>query len=381
MATPGIAAIAVSLEGYSGSGKVATPALLGAMLRAAEKISDLIFSPGRPPQVQVYGQLIPVQVPGLTTLTPDDTRHLAADLIGDNKQAVTTLREHGSCDISYGLPGVARFRVNIFSQRGSCAVVMRVIPTAIPDFASLRLPAHLSDVAKLRDGIVLVTGPAGSGKSSTLAVLLDCINREKNYHIITIEDPIEFLHNHKSSTIHQRELHSDTPSFAHALRSALRQAPKVILVGEMRDRETIESVLEAAETGHLVLSSLNTMDAPKTVERIVSSFSPDEQKSARERFAKSFRYIICQRLLPKADRSGRVPVAEILKVNARTRECIEKGDRDGKTLLDAMKAGATEGMQHFDGEIAELVRDRVVDLEVGLSYASNPTVLGQELAR
>ena len=381
MATPGIAAIAVSLEGYSGSGKVATPALLGAMLRAAEKISDLIFSPGRPPQVQVYGQLIPVQVPGLTTLTPDDTRHLAADLIGDNKQAVTTLREHGSCDISYGLPGVARFRVNIFIQRGSCAVVMRVIPTAIPDFASLRLPAHLSDVAKLRDGIVLVTGPAGSGKSSTLAVLLDCINREKNYHIITIEDPIEFLHNHKSSTIHQRELHSDTPSFAHALRSALRQAPKVILVGEMRDRETIESVLEAAETGHLVLSSLNTMDAPKTVERIVSSFSPDEQKSARERFAKSFRYIICQRLLPKADRSGRVPVAEILKVNARTRECIEKGDREGKTLLDAMKAGATEGMQHFDGEIAELVRDRVVDLEVGLSYASNPTVLGQELAR
>jgi twitching motility protein PilT len=377
MAAPGIAAIAVSLEGYSGSGKVATPALLGAMLRAAEKISDLIFSPGRPPQVQVYGQLIPVQVAGLTTLTPDDTRHIAADLIGDNKQAVATLREHGS----YGLPGVARFRVNIFIQRGSCAVVMRVIPTAIPDFASLRLPSHLSDVAKLRDGIVLVTGPAGSGKSSTLAVLLDCINREKNYHIITIEDPIEFLHNHKSSTIHQRELHSDTPSFSHALRSALRQAPKVILVGEMRDRETIEIVLEAAETGHLVLSSLNTMDAPKTVERIVCSFSPGEQKSARDRFAKTFRYIICQRLLPKTDRSGRVPVAEILKANARTRECIEKGDRDGKTLLDAMKAGATEGMQHFDGEIAQLVRDRVVDLETGLSFASNPTVLGQELAR
>jgi twitching motility protein PilT len=381
MAAPGTGAISVSLEGYSGSGKVATPALLGAMLRAAEKISDLIFSPGRPPQVQVYGQLVSVQIPGLATLTPDDTRHIAADLIGDNKQAVATLREHGSCDISYGLPGVARFRVNIFIQRGSCAVVMRVIPTAIPDFASLRLPLHLADVAKLRDGIVLVTGPAGSGKSSTLAVLLDCINREKNYHIITIEDPIEFLHNHKSSTIHQRELHSDTPSFSHALRSALRQAPKVILVGEMRDRETIESVLEAAETGHLVLSSLNTMDAPKTVERIICSFAPEEQKSARDRFAKTFRYIICQRLLPKTDRSGRVPVAEILKVNARTRECIEKGDRDGKTLLDAMKAGATEGMQHFDGEIAQLVRDRVVDLETGLSFASNPTVLGQELAR
>ena len=381
MAAPGTSAISVSLEGYSGSGKVATPDLLAAMLRAAEKISDLIFSPGRPPQVQVYGQLIPVQVPGLSNLTPDDTRHIAADLIGDNKQAVATLREHGSCDISYGLPGVARFRVNIFIQRGSCAVVMRVISTLIPDLASLGLPLHLADVAKLRDGIVLVAGPAGSGKSSTLAVLLDCINREKYYHIITIEDPIEFLHNHKCSTIHQRELHSDTPSFAHALRSALRQAPKVILVGEMRDRETIEIVLEAAETGHLVLSSLNTMDAPKTVERIISSFSPDERPKVRERFSKTFRYIICQRLLPKTDRSGRVAVAEILKANPRTRECIEKGERDGKTLLDAMKSGATEGMQHFDGEIAQLVRDRVIDLETGLSFASNATVLGQELVR
>jgi twitching motility protein PilT len=380
MAAPG-SAISVSLEGYSGNGKLATPALLGAMLRAADKISDLIFSPGRPPQVQVYGQLIPVQAPGLASLTTDDTRHIAADLIGDNKQAVATLREHGSCDLSYGLPGVARFRVNIFIQRGSCAVVMRVIPTAIPDLESLRLPAHLTDVAKLRDGIVLVTGPAGSGKSSTLAVLLDCINREKTYHIITIEDPIEFLHNHKSSTVHQRELHSDTPSFAHALRSALRQAPKVILVGEMRDRETIEIVLEAAETGHLVLSSLNTMDATKTVDRVISSFSPVEQQSVRERFAKSFRYIICQRLLPKTDRSGRVPIAEILKANARTRECIEKGERDGKTLLDAMKAGTAEGMQHFDGEIAQLVRNRVIELETGLSFASNPTVLGQELVR
>src|ERR1700732_1566830 len=285
MAAPGTAAISVSLDGYSGSGKVATPALLGAMLRAAEKISDLIFSPGRPPQVQVYGQMIPVQVPGLTFLTPDDTRHIAADLIGDNKQAITTLREHGACDISFGLPGLARFRVNVFIQRGSCAVVMRVIPTAIPDFASLRLPQQLAEVVKLRDGIVLVTGPAGSGKSSTLAVLLDCINREKYYHIITIEDPIEFLHNHKCSTIHQRELHSDTPSFAHALRSAMRQAPKVILVGEMRDRETIEILLEAAETGHLVLSSLNTMDASKTVERVVSSFSPEEKTGGGRGFA------------------------------------------------------------------------------------------------
>jgi twitching motility protein PilT len=243
------------------------------------------------------------------------------------------------------------------------------------------LPQQLSEVTKLRDGIVLVTGAAGSGKSSTLAVLLDAINREKYYHIITIEDPIEFLHNHKCSTIHQRELHSDTPSFAHALRSAMRQAPKVILVGEMRDRETIEIVLEAAETGHLVFSSLNTMDASKTVERIISSFSPAEQASVRERFAKSFRYIICQRLISKHDRSGRVAAFEILKANARTRECIEKGERENKTLLDAIKAGTADGMQHFDGEIAQLVQERLVDLETGLSFASNPAVLGQELAR
>jgi len=381
MAAPTIAPISVSLEGFSGSGRIATSALLSAMLGATEKISDLIFSPGRPPQVQVYGQMIPVQVPGLTLLTPDDTRQIAADLIGDNKQAITTLREQGACDVSYGISGLARFRVNIFIQRGSCAVVMRVIPTLIPESSSLRLPQHLAEVSRLRDGIVLVTGPAGSGKSSTLAVLLDCINREKYYHIITIEDPIEFLHNHKCSTIHQRELHSDTPSFAHALRSAMRQAPKVILVGEMRDRETIEIVLEAAETGHLVFSSLNTMDAPKTVERIVSSFSPPEQQSVRERFAKSFRYIICQRLISKADRSGRVPVFEVLKANARTRECIEKGEREGKTLLDVMKSSSSEGMQHFDGEIATLVRDRVVDLDTGLSFASNPASLGQALAR
>jgi twitching motility protein PilT len=381
MAAPTIAPISVVLEDFTASGRIATPALLGAMLRAAEKISDLIFSPGRPPQVQVYGQMIPVQVPGLTVLSADDTRHIAADLIGDNKQAITTLREHGACDISFGLPGLARFRVNIFIQRGSCAVVMRVIPTNIPDFPSLRMPQNLSEITKLRDGIILVTGPAGSGKSSTLAVLLDCINREKYYHIITVEDPIEFLHNHKCSTIHQRELHSDTPSFAHALRAAMRQAPKVIMVGEMRDRETIAIVLEAAETGHLVLSSLNTNDAPKTIDRIVSAFSPAEQQAVRDRFAKSFRYIICQRLMPKADRNGRVAAFEILKANARTRECIEKGEREGRTLLDAIKSGSSEGMQTFDGEIAQLVKEHVVDFETGLTYATNPAALGQELAR
>ena len=381
MATPGIAAISVSLEGHSGDGKLATLPLLGAMLRADSKISDLIFSPGRPPQIQVYGQLIPIQAAGLAILTPDDTRHLAADLLGDNKQAVASLREVGSCDVSYSLPGLARFRVNIFIQRGSCAVVMRVIPTSIPDFASLRLPSHLGDVAKLRDGIVLVSGPAGSGKSSTLAALLDCINRERNYHIITIEDPIEFLHNHKCSTVHQRELHSDTPSFAHALRSALRQAPKVILVGEMRDRETIEIVLEAAETGHLVLSSLNT-DGCDEKRRAHREFVSAQRAGQRPR---PLRKIFSLRDLPAFVAQNRPKRARFgrrdSKATARTRESIEKGERDGKTLLDAIKVSSAEGMQHFDGEIAQLVRDRVVDLETGLSFASNPTILGQELAR
>src|SRR6267142_6377679 len=277
MAAPGNSPIAITFEGISGTGSIPTPVLLAGMLRASEKVSDLIFTPGRPPQVEIHGQLTAVEISGSGILSADDTRRIAADLIGNNKQAINTLREQGSCDISYGLPGLARFRVNAFIQRGSCAVVMRVIPTAIPEFDSLHLPAQLGDVTNLRNGIVLVTGPTSSGKSSTLAALLDRINRERDYHIITIEDPIEFLHNHKRSTIHQRELHSDTPNFALALRAALRQATKVIFVGEMRDRETIEMVLEAADMGLIVLSTLNTIDASKTVERIVGAYAVEEQ--------------------------------------------------------------------------------------------------------
>ena len=381
MASPGTSPIAAGMEGAQSAPPAATATLLAAMLRAHDKVSDLIFSPGRPPQVQVYGQLMTVDISGTALLGSDDTRRIASDLIGDNKQAIATLREQGACDVSYSLPGLARFRVNVFIQRGSCAVVMRVIPTLVPDLASLHLPESLAEIGKLRDGIVLVTGPAGSGKSSTLAALLDCINRDRNYHVITIEDPIEFLHNHKNSTIHQRELHSDTPSFAHALRSAMRQAPKVILVGDMRDRETVESVIEAAETGHLVFSSLNTMDASKTLERVVGSYVPAEQQAIRERLAKTLRYVVCQRLLPRADRSGRVPAVEIMKVNAKTRECIEQGEREGLRLLSAIKSGASEGMQHCDGEIAKLLRDGVVDLDTALMFASNPALLGQELAK
>ena len=381
MAAPGNAPISITFDGISGTGAIPTPVLLAGMLRASDKVSDLIFSPGRPPQVEIYGQLTEVKIPGSGTLSADDTRRIAADLIGNNKQAINTLREQGSCDVSYGLPGMARFRVNVFIQRGSCAIVMRVIPTVIPTFSSLRLPAQLEEAANIRNGIILVTGGTGSGKSSTLAALIDRINAEHCYHVLTVEDPIEFLHKHKKSTVHQRELHSDAPNFTLALRAALRQAPRVIMVGEIRDRETLDILLEAAENGHLVLSSMNTVDSSKTVDRIVTSFPAGEQQSVRERLAKTFRYIISQRLMPRRDGGDRVAVVEILKSNSRTRDCIEQGERPGRTLLDAIKASESEGMQHFDGEIAKLVRSGLMDLETGLSFASNATVLGQELAR
>jgi twitching motility protein PilT len=381
MAAPGNSPIAIAFEGISGTGSVPTSVLLAGMLRASEKVSDLIFSPGRPPQVEVHGQLMAVEIAGSSILSADDTRRIAADLIGANKQAINTLREQSSCDVSYGLAGMARFRVNVFIQRGSCAIVMRVIPTVIPTFSSLRLPAQLEEAANVRNGIILVTGGTGSGKSSTLAALIDRINSEHCYHVLTVEDPIEFLHKHKKSTVHQRELHSDAPNFTLALRAALRQAPRVIMVGEIRDRETLEILLDAAENGHLVFSSMHTVDTSKTVERIISTFPSTEQQSVRERLAKTFRYIIAQRLIPRNDGGDRVAVVEILKSNSRTRDCVEQGERAGRTLLDAIKASENEGMQHFDGEIAKLVRSGLVDLETGLGFASNATVLGQELAR
>jgi twitching motility protein PilT len=355
-----------------------TPALLAAMLKASPKISDLFFSPGKPPLVEISGKLVPAGA--ARALTSEDTRRIASDLIGNNQLAVDNLKTLGSCDVSYSLPGSNRFRVNIFMQRGTCAVVMRVIPGKVPPYESLNLPAELEKIVDLRNGIVLVTGPTGSGKSTTLAAIIDKINKEQFYHVLTIEDPIEFLHSHKNCIVHQRELHSDTPSFALALRAALRQAPKVILVGEMRDRETIEIAMEAAETGHLVLSTLHTIDAAKTVERIVGAFPMAEQHTVRNRLAKSFRYIVSQRLIPRKDGTGRVAVIEVLKSTLRTREYVEKGESDGKTLLDAMRVGGQDGMQHFDGHIETLIREGVIEQETGLAYATNPGNLQLELS-
>lgn len=348
------------------------PVLLLGMLGVSDKVSDLILSPGSFPMVELSGKLAPVKLSGMSPLTPEDTRRIAYELIDGNKQATDSLQTLGSCDISYRMPGRCRFRVNIFQQRASHAIVMRVIPQLIPTLAQLNLPPQLGEIADLQNGIVLVTGPTGSGKSSTLAAVLDRINETHAYHILTIEDPIEFMHRHKCSIVHQRELHSDTPSFALALRAALRQAPKVILVGEMRDKETIEIALEAAETGHLVLSTLHTIDASKTVERIIGAFPMGEQHTIRNRLAKSFQAIVSQRLIPKADGSGRIAIVEILKSTLRTREYIEKGEQDGKTLLEAMTDGDTDGMQHFDGEIEKLVRAGVIDVTTGLAYSTNP---------
>jgi len=366
------APVATAVTTASEPKPVPTPALLLAMLKVSPKVSDLIMSPGSYPVVELSGKLVPVKISGMQPLTPEDTRRIGYELIAGNKQATEALQNLGSCDISYRLPGHCRFRVNVFQQRGSHAIVMRVIPQIIPTLDALNLPPQLAEIAELRNGIVLVTGPTGSGKSSTLAAVLDRINETQAYHILTIEDPIEFMHRHKKSIIHQRELHSDTPSFALALRAALRQAPKVILVGEMRDKETIEIALEAAETGHLVLSTLHTIDASKTVERIVGVFPMSEQHTIRNRLAKSFRFIVSQRLVPRKDGNGRVAMVEILKSTLRTREYLEKGEQEGKTLLEAMQDGDTEGMQHFDGEIEKLVRAGIVDLDTGLAYATNP---------
>jgi len=360
--------------------RIPTHQLVASMLNGRENVSDLIFSPGRAPQIEVRGELIELRFKGLECLTPQQTHEIAEDLIGSNQNAGQQVAQTGSADLAYAIAGVSRFRVNIFRQRTSYAIVMRVIPVDIPSLDDLGLPDHLGEIAHLRNGIVLVTGPTGSGKSSTLAAIVDKMNLERAIHVVTIEDPIEFLHTHKRATIHQRELHSDTPTFALALRAALRQAPKVILVGEMRDRETMEIALEASETGHLVLSTLHTIDASKSVERIIGAFPQGDQHAIRTRLSKAFQYVISQRLLPRADGAGRIAILEILKSTLRTREYIARGEEDGKTLLDAMRDGTQEGMQHFDGEMDRLVRAGVITLDVGMSYASNPNNLRLELA-
>jgi twitching motility protein PilT len=352
--------------------------LLETMLDTAPDISDLNLSVGRPPQVEVDGSLRNVAFSGVERLLPFQTELIAMRLLRGKRDLADKLVKTGSVDLSYSLARRTRFRVNVFSQRGSYSIVLRVIPNKIPTIEELGLPQQLNTVGEERNGIVLVTGPTGSGKSTTLAAIINKINREQAVHIITIEDPIEYLHPHNKATLNQREVGADTQTFALALRAALRQAPKVILVGEMRDAETINIALEASETGHLVLSTLHTIDAAKTVDRIVGVFPKNEERQVRTRFSQSFKWIVSQRLVPKKG-GGRLGVCEILRSTSRTKEYIQEGEREGKSLTDAMNDGVLEGMQSFDYELERLIQAGAIDKEVGLSYASNRTNLALRL--
>jgi twitching motility protein PilT len=348
--------------------------LLETMLDAAPGISDLNLSVGRPPQVEVDGSLRPVPYAGIERLLPYQTELIAMRLLAGKRDVTDKLLKTGSTDLSYALPKRTRFRVNVFAQRGSYSIVLRVIPNKIPTVEELGIPPQLNEISNERNGIVLVTGPTGSGKSTTLAAIINKMNREKAIHIITIEDPIEYLHPHHTATINQREVGADTQTFALALRAALRQAPKVILVGEMRDVETISIALEASETGHLVLSTLHTIDASKTIDRIVGVFPKNEERQVRTRFAQAFKWVVSQRLVPKKG-GGRMALCEILRSTARTREYVQEGEREGKSLIDAMTDGVLEGMQSFDSELERLITAGAIDKELGLSYATNRTNL------
>src|SRR4051812_9199649 len=347
------------------------PPIIERMLLISDKISDLNFSVGQLPQVEINGKLTPVQPLGMQKLSPYQTEIIALTLLHGNADAAERLARTGTADLSYSLPSRARFRVNIFQQRGVYSIVMRVIPTDIPTLKTLGLPSQLNEVSELRNGLVLITGPTGSGKSSTQAAIIDIINEKKHYHVVTIEDPIEYLHAHKNSTINQREVGNDTKDFPSALRAALRQAPKVILIGEMRDFETTEIALEAAETGHLVLSTLHTIDAAKTVDRIIGLYPKNEEPVIRTRLAQTFRYIISQRLIPRADGRGRIAAVEILQSTPRTREYIENGEAEGKSLLDAMRDGKLDGMQDFDTVIRDFIERNIITREDGLAFATN----------
>lgn len=347
------------------------PPIIERMLLLSDRISDLNFSVGQPPQIEINGKLTPVQPLGMQKLTPYQNEIIAMTLLHGNPDAAARLAQTGTTDLSYSLPSRARFRVNIFQQRGVYSIVMRVIPTDIPTLKALGLPTQLEEVADLKNGLVLITGPTGSGKSSTQAAIINLINETKHYHVVTIEDPIEYLHAHKNCTINQREVGQDAVDFPSALRATLRQAPKVILIGEMRDLETTEIALEAAETGHLVLSTLHTIDASKTVDRIIGLYPKNEEAVIRTRLAQTFRYIISQRLIPRADDRGRLAAVEILKASPRTREYIETGESQGKSLLDAMRDARLEGMQDFDSVIIELIESRQISLEDGLAFATN----------
>lgn len=349
------------------------------MLETYGNVSDLNITVGKPLQVETSGQLSPVPVePPIEALTPFQAEVFALNLIGGNKRLLDDLVKHGSCDLSYWLGQKARFRVNIFSQKTNLSTVLRKLETKIPTISQLSLPSLFYNMAGERNGIILVTGSTGSGKSTSLAALLDKINDEKPVHIVTLEDPIEYVHPHKQATFNQRELGNDFDSFASGLRAALRQAPKVILVGEMRDRETLEIGLSAAETGHLVLSTLHTVDAGQTINRILGMFEQEEQAQVRNRLVDTIRWIVCQRLLPKVG-GGRVAAFEIMGMSLRLRELIMNGETEDKTFYDVIADARALGWQTFDQHILDLYEGGLITEETAISYCTRKTVVNRGL--
>ena len=342
--------------------------VLQAMLAAGERVSDINFSPGRPPQMEIDGRLVAFDRVG--TLTPEKTEKIANLLLGTNEDLRGDLAKRGSCDCSHQVPDGPRFRVNIFRVDGNCAIVLRSLPTEIPTFDSLGLPDCLRKIPELTNGLVLVTGGTGSGKSTTLAAVIDAINTSRAVHIVTLEDPIEFKHPHKQSTINQRELGKDYKEFNDGLRAALRQAPKVILVGEMRDRATVEIAMKAAETGHLVLSTLHTIDAGQTIGRIIGMFDASEASLVRGRLAQMLRFVVGQRLLPKED-GGRVAALEIMGNDTRVRELICNGESKDKTFAKVIGESRSFGWQTFDQHIGDLFAAGLLSVDVALNYATD----------
>jgi len=351
--------------------------ILVRMLDYHRDVSDLNFTVGKPMQVESAGELIPVDIkPSFKALSPFQTEILALNLIDQDRRLTETLLNSGSCDLSYGLPGKARFRINIFSQGSNLSIVLRKLESKIPTIEDHALPKSMNQIAQEKNGLVLVTGATGSGKTTSLAAILDQINETKSVHIITLEDPVEYQHPHKKSTFNQRELGLDFDSYANGLRAALRQAPKVILVGEMRDRETVEIGLSAAETGHLVLTTLHTVDVGSTINRIIGMFANEDERQIRIRLADSVRWIVCQRLLPRVG-GGRVATFEILATNLRVQDTILHGESEGKTFYDIMEASGAFGMVTFDQHLVGLYEEGLVTQETAMAYASQRGIVGR----
>ncbi len=351
--------------------------ILATMLASQPEVSDVNFTVDRPPQVEAYGELKPVILePPIAKLTPFQIETIALNIIGDNLWQIEDLLRHGSCDASYALSDQARFRVNVFSQRGNYSIVCRQLNAAIPTLAQLKFPPVFKELPREKTGLILVTGATGSGKSTSLAAILNEINRTKPVHIVTLEDPVEYLHTHDLATFNQRELGIDFDSYANGLRAALRQAPKVILVGEMRDQETVKIALSAAETGHLVLSTLHTINAGETVNRILGMFDPDEQEQIRVRLADSLRWIVSQRLVPKVG-GARYALLEVMGTNLRTQESIRLGETEGKTFYEIIEASYPFGWRNFDQACLEAYEQGIISEETAILYCTKRSVVAR----